>query len=445
MNTKYTIKNFKIFDEKGATFTISPITLLTGPNSAGKSSFVGSIVSLKSYLDKVKSYYNKNGFNNIIDALDQEVDVFGKNLSDGFSSVINEHSKTHSIVYSYQVQSLLLADVLDVEIAICSGVNNKLADKGILESFVMKYKGEVLYFIERDRYGLRLRKENINLIQDRIDVFFSRNSDCLGNTDKRIYKFLSSLLEETLINPTDYLSNVEFSNIMNLDKAPKFISFDVESTFGNLLKRYISSTDCSERQTCMGMPIQNINHRLQFTKKWINKLELGEDVKIDGIYDCNNKILGCCIYLKKGNTYRHLQEEGLGINQLFYILLYIDLCIQIKSKDSSFRLCLEEPEVHLHPKLQSALADIMLDASKENIFFIVETHSEYLIRKSQILVADLIKMEDNPFRVYYISKDEGAYEMEYDNLGRFNRMFGEGFYDEASNLDMDLYRRELKE
>ncbi|MCR4826336.1 MAG: hypothetical protein K5882_05220 [Bacteroidales bacterium] len=43
---KYTVKNFKIFDEKGVTFDIAPITMLTGCNSSGKSSLVKSMTVL---------------------------------------------------------------------------------------------------------------------------------------------------------------------------------------------------------------------------------------------------------------------------------------------------------------------------------------------------------------------------------------------------------------
>ena len=46
MNSKFTVKNFRSFDEEGATFEIAPITLLTGCNSSGKSSLVKSMVLL---------------------------------------------------------------------------------------------------------------------------------------------------------------------------------------------------------------------------------------------------------------------------------------------------------------------------------------------------------------------------------------------------------------
>ena len=53
MNTKFGIKNFRIFDEDGILFDISPITILTGTNSAGKSSLAKACLLLESFLKQV--------------------------------------------------------------------------------------------------------------------------------------------------------------------------------------------------------------------------------------------------------------------------------------------------------------------------------------------------------------------------------------------------------
>ena len=63
---------------------------------------------------------------------------------------------------------------------------------------------------------------------------------------------------------------------------------------------------------------------------------------------------------------------------------------------------MEQPEIHLHPKAQSVLADVMIDVirSRENgksrdIQLIIETHSEHFLRRLQRRIAeDTIKSEE---------------------------------------------------
>ena len=54
MNTKYTLKNFRVFDKEGSTFELAPITILTGPNGSGKSSVSKSLQMLKNTLTNVE-------------------------------------------------------------------------------------------------------------------------------------------------------------------------------------------------------------------------------------------------------------------------------------------------------------------------------------------------------------------------------------------------------
>jgi predicted ATPase len=50
-------------------------------------------------------------------------------------------------------------------------------------------------------------------------------------------------------------------------------------------------------------------------------------------------------------------------------------------------LLIEEPESNLHPALQSKLAVFFVElANKYNKQIIIETHSEYIIRKIQYVV-----------------------------------------------------------
>ena len=171
--------------------------------------------------------------------------------------------------------------------------------------------------------------------------------------------------------------------------------------------------------------------------------------------------LGFLIYLVKDGNKRLLADEGYGITQLVSLLLQIDNNIPIFTGPniSDFNnyhyvyphkvICVEEPEVHLHPKYQSLLAEMFVEAyQKYNIHFIIETHSEYLIRKLQVMVADKDNsLTSNDVSLNYVEKDENGEstnrKIEILENGRLGGSFGEGFFDEAGSRSRELLRLSL--
>jgi predicted ATPase len=125
---------------------------------------------------------------------------------------------------------------------------------------------------------------------------------------------------------------------------------------------------------------------------------------------------------------------------------------EVKQDSSNYRLIdkttviIEEPELNLHPALQSKLADLFLEVHQRfNIDFLIETHSEYILRRSQVIVAQKNQLEvspDIPFCVHYFPKDihQMPYRLEYQEDGSFNRNFGDGFFDEASSSTLELLK-----
>ena len=97
-------------------------------------------------------------------------------------------------------------------------------------------------------------------------------------------------------------------------------------------------------------------------------------------------------------------------------------------------ISIEQPEVHVHPKLQADLGDLLAHAIKEprNNQFIVETHSEHLILRLQRLVRKgELKPED--VSVIYVSRrPEGAKSerLHLDEDGDFIDDWPNGFFPE---------------
>ncbi|MDD6701441.1 MAG: AAA family ATPase, partial [Bacteroidales bacterium] len=118
-----------------------------------------------------------------------------------------------------------------------------------------------------------------------------------------------------------------------------------------------------------------------------------------------------------------------------------------KSYISKF-IIIEEPEQNLHPRLQSKLADLFAAVAEDESYnFLVETHSEYLIRRTQVLVAEMNLTEEelekqNPFKVYYFPHNGSAYDMKYLPSGRFDNKFGEGFFDESAKWHLEILKKE---
>ena len=86
-----------------------------------------------------------------------------------------------------------------------------------------------------------------------------------------------------------------------------------------------------------------------------------------------------------GPRYRKLvtiADVGFGVSQLLPILV-----LGLRSSESSL-LLLEQPEIHLHPKLQANLADFLLTLAVQDRRMIVETHSDHFINRLRRRIAE---------------------------------------------------------
>lgn len=276
-------------------------------------------------------------------------------------------------------------------------------------------------------------------------------SSSLPNWYVSYYDFINLVVKEILSYrlPTEN-SYIPTSNVV----IKRLYSFDEKDEMTVLLKDYIrSKTENSEGMSWA------------FANRWLKKLNIGQKVSIKALVDS----AGCevRIYQENDEEGQLLADFGYGISQLIFLLLRIEIegtrhypmsigATYLDYEEEERRklryqygkpstIMLEEPEVHLHPKFQSMIADILLDAYNTfNFHFIVETHSEYLIRRSQVLVSkmgfknNVESVEKSPFITYYIPEDSKPYSLGYRKDGKFMESFGTGFYDEASNLSFEL-------
>ena len=184
----------------------------------------------------------------------------------------------------------------------------------------------------------------------------------------------------------------------------------------------------------------------EFITKWMQELKIGEDFSIDNHF---GEAYSVNIYERKGEAPSSMSELGMGAIQMMTLLLHISSLMR-KYKQTQYKplIAFEEPEQNMHPNWQSHLADIFEEVRQKGFRILVETHSEYMIRKSQVQVAQMQFVnqddvnENCPISTYYFPTDEKPYKMEYRPTGGFAQPFGEGFFDEAAKWDMVIMQNE---
>ncbi len=178
-----------------------------------------------------------------------------------------------------------------------------------------------------------------------------------------------------------------------------------------------------------------------FVPKLLDEINdsINNDFGLDESIDIYKEELSGCIRTRqsKNESLSNLSNASSGIQQLLPIICYL---LNPDHPPSLF-LC-EQPELHLHPKLQTLLASFLVKEHEGVKIKLFETHSEHMIRKVQTLLAKG-ELQKDDIIVYYFYKDKETgntieKEMEMEDNGFFKEPWPDGFFDDSYNLAKEL-------
>ena len=156
---------------------------------------------------------------------------------------------------------------------------------------------------------------------------------------------------------------------------------------------------------------------------WLQELALIHE------FDVTEIATGSSLYqarVKKDNASPEvmLTDVGFGVSQVLpaLVLLYY--------VPEGSTVLMEQPEIHLHPSVQSGLADVILTVARtRNVQVIVESHSEHLLRRFQRRIAEG-EMAPDDVKLYFTSMAKGSAQLRSLELNEFGevRNWPENFF-----------------
>lgn len=395
--TKLSLSNFKCFEKVDA--PLSKITLLTGSNSSGKSSFLyGLLGSLQSNM--FPFYLSPNG--KYVNMGDYKEMVFKNLIGRRIGIDISVADKADKDKYNYitewvsdkrtKMPSLTRLKVTSsfAKIGISTDKNSK--------KYIFNFKYDPKHLKGSSAEMLKAFRPLLAFLQKIVDEGRSKKKDKIPklfplksqNIKNRRFKILDNIIKQLpYLPPFPYF-------IQSIERDMNFISsFRLQPE-----RTYYQKSKASEKVGKYGE-----NHIDQILE-WENRKssEFGElnsilrDLNL--LYSIKSKqLLGgrfeLRVKMQSKGVKALLTDVGFGISQ-FLPIIVADLQL---GADST--LFLAQPEIHLHPSVQAALGDYLVkQVNKKAKRYLVETHSEYLLNRIRLaIVKGHLKPSD--LSIYY--------------------------------------------
>ncbi len=173
---------------------------------------------------------------------------------------------------------------------------------------------------------------------------------------------------------------------------------------------------------------------LESVNEWMEQLEIPYEldavpVKTSGPANLVGDLIALALTDKRSGVSVTPADVGFGISQALPVI------VETLAQRESI-ICVEQPETHLHPRLQARLADLFIESTEEGgrgNQMIVETHSEHLMLRVQRRIREG-SLNPAQVSVVYVDQDPDGItsvkQLRLDSDGDFLDEWPNGFFDE---------------
>lgn len=404
-------KNWKNFNTD-----LTKINLFFGQNSSGKSSIIQLLLLLKQTVenkdekvvlffgDDKKSYVNLGNFDEILNKA-----ALNKKLTIGFSFKYFFSKINFNVEIDKKENGIIDVNKLNIlDIKNGNSINVQRNNK----NFEVNCKGAIT---------------NEEVLVDRIKSFYGLpfnlfNENESNDVSHKLDFSIRSLLENIIyIGPLRENPKREYKWT-----ASRHSHFGIrgENTFDAII------TSITENEKYNSKYLNFTGSLAEIVGKWLVEFGMVEDFQIVPISEIK-QLYQVNIKTKGSKNWVDICDVGFGVSQ---ILPIIALCYYAPNGSI---IIIEQPEIHLHPKVQSGLGDLLIDAAlSRNIQFIIESHSEHLLTRIQRRIAEE-KIDDKHIKINFCNLVDGESvleELKVDDFGEISNWPENFFGDEMEEI-----------
>lgn len=427
MFTKLRLHNFKIWKETGDV-SLAPVTLLLGVNSSGKSSLIQSFLLLRQTALSPDAGLTLNFGNGD----SQESVQLGQ-----FDDVLCKHGDDKEIEIEFRWGQS--AEPEDTRVYVARYKKAK-GGSAALKTVRLEDGDESYWAVlgRHDAYSIKLGSERYKrgaspeFKLERSVMFPPSARAKLKEHGSRVEKLGLSLIEE--LRRISYLGPIR-----QIPRRDYGWSGNMPVTLGDRGERtadaLIASKYLGDNPGVNGKLLQDVS-------EWLKKMGLADRIVVKRLgRSARHEIL-----LETNGERTNLRDVGVGVSQVLPVITAAYIA------QPGAIIIVEEPESHLHPMSQALLAELFVEASMEQgVQFIIETHSEHLLRRLQTLVAKEA-VEPHNVNMYFVERegvDASLKDLELDDYGRIGKwpvkFFGDTTEEVKEQTKIAMQRRKRDE
>ncbi len=326
------IENFKKFKDR-YDFNFSGQNFLVGENNTGKTSVIDAIDYLFNGPKKDKNYKNLNTKPGEFISVEAVICGDFSNVDKKYADYIFTDAEGNSYIRVKR-----------------SDKEGEVTQPGKKEPVVLNESKILCWSTDRGQFENPTGKDTTFNVIDIVSIYANDHVDDVVSFDST--KILGKLIKNSV---GDFFETDEYQQFKERHDS-------VFNTGPNSLK---------SRLNVLAEDISTI-----LKEQW-GELELG--FKFD-LTDTTSHLKKGSVLIKEGDIEHGLEDKGSGLQRSVMLSMIQALSKVYKSDaESNIILCIDEPELNLHPRAQERLA-VALSKLSENIQIVVSTHSPYMLR-----------------------------------------------------------------